>query len=163
MPLMNMSLANEFESAWKVMNPAEMPTAMKEAKAVSAFIDTGMTAMGGVPVSSQGIPTMANELVSLWQSKLPDVKLVANKEASIIHNLLMGAITAGGKHGVGGFQSGNMAQMANDLSKLYKDKLPSTALVAMKKAKIIDSHVKSCIFRGCGVPTDMTPDISGLT
>ncbi len=145
------------------MSPAEMIVAQKEANGISQFIDTGQTAMGGVPTSAVGIPMLANCLSRIWKSKLPAYELVGKQESIAIHAMVMGTLTAGGKHGVGGFMVGNAALMGNGLGKLYKDQLPSEELVAFKKAKIIDSHVKSCIFRGSGVGPDYTPDISGLT
>ncbi|MCG8339336.1 MAG: hypothetical protein MJE63_32920 [Proteobacteria bacterium] len=163
MPLNYANLANEFESAWKAKNPSEMVTAIKEAKAISAFIDSGITAMGGVPTSAPMIPVLANELAGMWQSKLPNEDLVGKQEAKAIHGMIMGTMTAGGKHGVGGFMSGSPAGLANELASLYKQHLPAESLAAIKKAKAIDSYVKSCIFRGSGVGPDYIPDISSLS
>ncbi len=163
MPLIFTQLANEFESAWRSQNPSEMPTAQKEAKAISAFIDSGMTAMGGVPSSAPMLSVLANDLASIWQAKMPGADIIAQKEALAIHTMLTGTITSGGKHGVGGFMSGSPAALGNDLAGIYKDQMPSENMVAMKKAQAIDSYVKSCVFRGSGVGPDFVPDISGLT
>lgn len=163
MPLVFANLANEYESAWSAKHPSEMVTAIKEAKALSAFIDSGMTAMGGVPRSAPMVSILANELASLWSSKLPNEEMVGKKEAAAIHTMVMGTMTSGGKHGVGGFMAGSPAGLANDLASLYKKHLLTEALAAIKKAQMIDSYLKSCIFRGSGVGPDFIPDISGLS
>lgn len=157
------SLADAFESAWKQQSPDEAIVAMKEAKAVSQFIDQGQTGMKGVPVSAAGISGLANCLDNTRKSRPPSPEISAKQESMGIHAMLTSTITSGGKHGSGGFMSGSPGQLGSDLGKLYKDQLPSEQLVAVKKAKIIDAYVKSCTFYGCGVPPDMTPDISPIT
>lgn len=119
--------------------------------------------MGGVPNSSSAIPLLATSLESTWRSRLPDAQLVAKKEANAIHQMVMMTGTSGGKHGVGGFNSGSDSLMGDEFARLYKNRLPKERLVAIKKAKIIDTHVKTCVYRGSGVGPDWVPDISSLS
>ena len=157
------TLADSLESAWKAKSPAPGIPAQKLANAISQFINGGQTAMMGVPNSSGGISLTAMTLESSWNAKLPNAQLVAKKEANAIHQMVMATITSGGKHGVGGFMSGSDSLMADDFARLYKSFQPNEKLVALKKAKIIDSYLKACVFRGSGTPPDYIADISSVS
>jgi hypothetical protein len=163
MALIPTLLADKFEAAWKAKSPAPIIPAQKEANAISQFIDGGQTAFMGVPKSSAGIPLLATLLANTWKSRLPDAQLVGKKEAAGIHQMVMATITSGGKHGVGGFMAGTDSLLADDLARTYKSYLPSEKLVAMKKARNIDTYLKSQVFRGSGVSPEYTPDISSLS
>lgn len=163
MPLIPPDLANKYESAWKAKSPAEAIVAQKEAKAMSSYVDTGLTAMGGVPTSTPGMPGLASNLESLWKSHAPNEDIVGKQESLAIHNLIMATMTSGGKHGVGGFMSGTPSALGNDLASFYKSHQPNETLAALKKAKIVDSYLKSITWRGSGTPPDFVPDISSLS
>ncbi len=163
MPLNPNLVADSLESVWRKQSPDEMIPARRIATSISQYIDSGQTAMMGIPSSSPGISQLSDELRKVWKDQKPDAVLVGLKEAKAIHNMVQATTTAGGKHGVGGFQSGSEALMAEQFSKLYRDKMNDERLIALKKARILDSYLKSCVFRGCGVGPDFIPDISGLT
>jgi len=163
MALNPITLADTLELAWKAKSPVPMIPAKKMSNAISQFINGGQTAMMGVPNSSVGVSPLATLLANTWKSRLPHAQLVAKKEAVGIHQMVMATTTSGGKHGVGGFMSGSDSLMVDDFARLYKSFLSNERLVALKKAKIIDSYLKACIFRGSGVPPDWTPDVSGLS
>ena len=161
MPLIPSQYSNAVKPAYEKKNSARIITAQKKATAFSQFTDKGVTAMGGVPVTSHGISLLANQYVSTWEKNLP-AKLGAKKEAKAEHGLLKGAITSGGKHGVGGWMSGDFNAYASQLDSLW-DKLLKVSLMTMKEGKLKDTFVKGQLFNGKGVAPDFVPDISGVT
>lgn len=161
MPLIPAYFTNTVKPAYKKRTPARIITAMKKATGFSQSIDMGKTAMGGTPTTKQGIPALAQSYVSIWKKRLP-ASLAAKKEAKAEHALIKGAITAGGKHGMGGWQSGDFNSYAGGLGNLFKKRL-LVNLMSIKEGKLKDTFEKEQIFRGSGVAPDYTPDISGIT
>ena len=161
MPLIPSQYSNTVKSAYEKRNSARIITGMKKARAFSQFIDSGITAMGGIPVTSHGIPQLANQYVSIWKKRLPS-EIGARKEANSEHLLLKIAITSGGKHGIGGWISGDFNVYANQLGNLWKKRL-LVGLMSIKEGNLKDTFVKGQVYHGKGVPPDYTQDISGLT
>ena len=161
MPLIAPEYSNAVESAYKALNPVRIATGNKKATAFSNFIDKGLTAMGGVPNSKSGVPSLAQEYADTWSKHLPG-ELAAKKESIAEHNLLRSTLTQGGKHGVGGWKSGNCEQYGTDLGKLYKKHLP-VELESIKEGKLKDVFVRKQIFFGSGTAPDYVTDTSGLT
>lgn len=161
MPLIPNQYSNTVKAAYKKRNSARIITAMKKARAFSQFTDSGITSMGGIPLTSSGISQLSNQYVSIWKKHHPS-PLGSKKEAKAEHALLKGAITSGGKHGIGGWMSGDFSSYASQLGNLWKKQFP-TGLMVIKEGKMKDTFVKGQIFHGKGIGPDFTPDISGLT
>lgn len=161
MPLISAQYSNTVKSAYEKRNSASIITAQKKSTAFSQFIDKGVTAMGGVPVTTHGVSGLAGQYVSIWKKNLPS-GLGAKKEAKAEHSLLKGAKTSGGKHGVGGWMSGDYNAYANQLGSLWKKRL-LVSLMSLKEGKLKGSFVKAQVYKGSGISPDYIPDISGLT
>lgn len=161
MPLIPTQYSNAVKPAYSKRNSARIVTAQKKSTAFSQFTDKGVTALGGIPVTSHGINLLANQYVSIWKKNLPS-KLGAKKEAKAEHDLLKGAKTSGGKHGIGGWMSGDFNAYASQLGNLWGKQLP-TGLMVIKEGNLKDTLVKGQMYKGSGIPVDFIPDISGLT
>ncbi len=161
MPLIPIQYSNAIKPVYEKKNSARFITAKKKSTAFSQFIDSGITAMGGIPVTSHGVYPLANQYVSIWKKNYLS-KIGARKEAKAEHGLLKVAKTLGGKHGTGGWMSGSFASYAVQLGNLWNKRL-ITPLMVVKEGKLKDTFVKEQIFHGTGVGPDYTQDYSGLT
>ncbi len=161
MPLIPNQYSDAVKQGYKKKSSARIIPGQKKAQSFSQFTDKGLTAMGGMPVTSHCIPMLANDYVSIWKKRFPS-ELGARKEAQAEHNLLKQAKTSGGKHGVGGWMSGDFNAYANQLANLYKKQLPLDLMV-LKEGDLKANFIKQQVFRGSGVGPDFVPDISGLT
>lgn len=161
MPLIPAPYSNNIKSAYKKRSSARVLTAKKKATAFSQLIDKGVTAMGGIPVTSHGIAALTQKYVSIWKKNL-SATLSAKKEAKAEHAMLKGAKTVGGKHGIGGWMSGDFNAYASRLGNLYKKQLPLSVMV-IKEGKEKVTFIQAQIMEGKGVPPDNIPDISALS
>ena len=161
MPLIPAKLAKGFESSLKSKSKISFPNAKNYSNEICGFIDKGVTALGGMPLSMGFMTTLAKAIADVWDQQLP-AKASGMKEAMAVSDVLKMTPTSGGAHGTGSLMLDNPAGLGKDLGDINEAKLPLGASCKAKSMAYM-SYLSQAPFQGTGIPPTMIPDISPLS
>ena len=164
MALNSKTLADSITSAFATFNPTAIIPAQQVSSAIGAYVQGGMSNLGGAPISAPMIPALTSQLATIWSALYIDSITPAVLTATAINTAYMPIQIVGGTHGLGGFIPGSLQfpLLKEGLITAYANPIQQPNVFGQLFATAVDSFIKSGQTYSTGTPPDFVSSVGPL-
>ena len=109
------------------------------------------------------IPVLANELDSIFNSKLPSPDAIAARVSNGVNLMLSAAIILGGVYGTGPITGMDVGSLRSQLSSIFIAKYNNDGMIGTRIASAIKLFAVSGTCFGTAIPPAVPPQIGPLS